>query len=69
MLEEFFSEMDSCIINDGSSTYIHPATGPTSALDLSICGLSLVLDYEWRIHEDLCGSQAGCPSKFSVFLD
>ena len=48
--------MDLCILNDGSSTYIHPATGSTSALDLSICGPSLVLDYEWNIHEDLCGS-------------
>ena len=28
----------------------------TSALDLSICGPSLVLDYEWNIHEDLCGN-------------
>ena len=56
MLEDFFSEMDLCILNDGSLTYIHPATGSTSALDLSICGPSLVLDYEWNIHEDLCGS-------------
>ena len=51
MLEDLFSEMDLCILNDGSSTYIHPATGSTSALDLSICGPSLVLDYEWNIHE------------------
>ena len=43
-------------LSDASSTYIHPATGSTSALDLSICGPSLVLDYEWTIHEDLCGS-------------
>ena len=56
MLEDLFSEMDLSILNDGSSTYIHPATGSTSALDLSICGPSLVLDYEWNIHEDLCGS-------------
>jgi len=56
MLEDLFLEMDLCILNDGSSTYIHPATGSTSALDISICGPSLVLDYEWNIHEDLCGS-------------
>ena len=56
MLEDLFSEMDLCILNDGSSTYIHPATGSTSALDLSICGPSLVLDYEWNVPEDLCGS-------------
>ena len=38
MLEDLFSEMDLCSLNDGSSTYIHPATGSTSTLDLSICG-------------------------------
>ena len=46
MLEDLFSEIDLCILNDGS----------TSALYISICGPSLVLDYEWNIHEDLCGS-------------
>ena len=56
MLEDLFSEMDLCILNDGSSTYIHPATNSTSTLALSICGPSLVVDYEWNIHEDLCGS-------------
>ena len=56
MLQDLFSEMNLCILNDGSSTYIHPATGSTSALDLCICGPTLVLDYEWNIHEDLCGS-------------
>ena len=48
--------MDLCILNDGSAAYIHPTTGSTWALDLSICGPSLVLDYAWKIHEDLCGS-------------
>ena len=56
VLEDLFSEMNLCILNDGSATYIHPATGSTSALDPSICGPSLVLDYEWNKHEDLCGS-------------
>ena len=55
MLEDVFSEMDIYISNDSSSTYIHPATGFTSALGLSTCGPSLVLDYECNIHEDLCG--------------
>ena len=49
-------EMDLCILNDGSSTYIHPDTSSTSALDLSICGPFLVLGYEWNIHEDMRGS-------------
>ena len=50
------SEMDQCILNDGSATCIQPATGSTSALDLSICAPSLGLDYMWKICEDLCGS-------------
>ena len=31
-------------------------TCSTSTLDLSICGPSLVLDYDWNIQEDLWGS-------------
>ena len=46
MLEDLFSEMDLCILYGGSATYIHPATGSTSSMDLSICVASLVLDYE-----------------------
>ena len=56
MLQDLFSEMDLCILIHGSSTYIHPTTGSTSALDFSICGPSLVLDCQWNIHEDPCGS-------------
>ena len=56
MLEDLFSEMNLCILNDCSLTYIHPTNGSTSALDLSICGPSLVLDYVWNIHDDLCES-------------
>ena len=44
MLEGLFKEMDLCILNDGSAAYIHPTTGSTWALNLSICGPSLLLD-------------------------
>lgn len=63
MLEHLFSTMNLCILNNGSVTYIHPASGSTSALDLSVCSPSLVLDYEWSTHDDLCGSD-----HFSVTL-
>ena len=56
MLENLFSTMNLCILNNGSVTYIHPASGSTSALDLSVCSPSLVLDYKWSTHDDLCGS-------------
>ena len=43
MLEDLFSEIDVYILNDGSSTYIHPATSSTFALDLFIFGPSLAM--------------------------
>ena len=33
-----------CILNDSSSTYVHPATGSSSAIDLSICSPDIFLD-------------------------
>eukprot|EP00745_Piridium_sociabile_P035474 TRINITY_DN619_c0_g1_i8.p1 TRINITY_DN619_c0_g1~~TRINITY_DN619_c0_g1_i8.p1 ORF type:complete len:361 (-),score=22.59 TRINITY_DN619_c0_g1_i8:3-1085(-) len=56
LLENMFSELDLCCLNDRSPTYLHPATGKLSCLDLSVCDPSSVLDYEWRVHDDLHGS-------------
>ena len=50
VLEDLFWEMNLCILNDGSLTYIHPTTGSTSALDLhfwSISGPRLWVEYTW----------------------
>ena len=35
---------------------MHPATGTYSAIDLSICEPSLFLDYNWKVHDNNCGS-------------
>ena len=56
MLEDLFSKLDLCTLNNGNTTYIHPATGTTSILDLSVCQPSLLLDFDWTVHDDLCGS-------------
>ena len=63
MLEHLFSTMNLCVLSNSYVTYIHPLKGSNSALHLSVCGLSLMLDYEWSGHDDLCGSD-----HFSVFL-
>ena len=47
--------MNLCVLNKGSVTSIHPASGSISTLDLSVCSPSLVLDYEWSTHDDLSG--------------
>ena len=55
-LEKFIEHNELCLWNDNTHTYIHPATGSSSAIDLSLCSPSLFLDFEWSVHEDLCGS-------------
>ena len=55
-VEALLNKESLCIFNDGSDTYLHPGNGSYSAIDLSICDPSLLLDYSWRVHDDLCGS-------------
>ena len=45
-----------CLYNTKAPTYLHPATGTYTSLDLSICFPTLLLDYDWNVHDDLCGS-------------
>ena len=55
-IENCLIKNDLCLLNDKSFTYLHPATGHMSSLDLSICSPSLFLDYQFHVHDDLCGS-------------
>ena len=43
-------------MNDKSYTYLHPATGPFSSLDLSLCHSSLLLDFDLSACEDQHGN-------------
>lgn len=45
-----------CLLNDQSATYLHPASGSFSTLDLSICSPSIFIDLDWKVWEDQCGS-------------
>ncbi len=63
IIEEFIAKHDLCIFNDKSHTYLHPATGLYSSLDLTLCSPSLYLDFNWEVGDDLCGSD-----HFPVFL-
>ena len=37
IIEDFITKNDLCPMNDKSHTYLHPATGKVSSLDLYIC--------------------------------
>lgn len=55
-VENFLSRHDLCLLNDQSPTYLHPASGSFSSLDLSICSPSIFMDFEWNVWNDQCGS-------------
>ena len=42
--------------NNKSNTYLQPATGTYSAIDLTIWDPNLFLDYNWKLHDDTNGS-------------
>ena len=56
MVEELLDEFGLSLFNDGSPTHYTSFTNKFSHLDLSICDPSLLLDFDWKVHDDLCGS-------------
>ena len=56
IVEDALSNLNLCILNDGSNTYLHPGNGSYSFIDLTIIDPSLLLDLHWSVHDDLCGS-------------
>jgi len=56
IIQDFLLQHNLSLMNNGSMTYLSPASGLQSAIDLSICDPSLYLDFSWKTHSDLCGS-------------
>ena len=56
IIENFIANNNLCLMNDKSYTYLHPATGHLSSLDLFLCHSSLFLDFDWSVYADQCGS-------------
>ena len=56
IIEDFIDNNGLCLYNTKTPTYLHPATGTYTSLDLSICFPTLLLDIDWKVHDDLCGS-------------
>ena len=64
IIENFINKNNLYIYNYKTPTYLHRATGTYTSLDLSICYPTLLLEYEWKVHDDLCGSD-----HFPIFLN
>ena len=62
-VETFLYNNDLILLNSKEPTFIHSAYNTTSAIDLAVASASLALDFEWTVHNDLCGSD-----HFPIFL-
>ena len=55
-VEQFMDNHSLCFLNDGSYTYLHPGYRTYTAIDLTITQPNLLLDFSWRVLDDLFGS-------------
>ena len=55
-IEEFITNHDLVMLNNKSSTYLPPATGSYSSIDLTICSPEIFPDFNWKVVDDLYGS-------------
>ncbi|GFT05542.1 putative RNA-directed DNA polymerase from transposon X-element [Trichonephila clavipes] len=56
VVKKLLTELDLTLLNDGSNTYFHSPTQSFSAIDLSICSPSLLLDLTWSVLGNPLGS-------------
>ena len=52
VMEQVLESNDLCLLNDKSNTYLHPASGSFTAIDLTMCSPSLFMDFQWKVHDD-----------------
>ena len=55
-IEDLVDSHAVCVLNDGSYTYLHPSYRTYSAINLSIVEAELVMDFLWRVWNNLCAS-------------
>lgn len=48
IIEKFIYNNDLCLLNDGSNTYLHPAYGTYSAIDLTLCEPEIRLIFQGK---------------------
>ena len=55
-IENFMNTNHLCLLNNESPTYLHPATGTHSVIDLTLSNPTIYLDYNWKTSLDNCRS-------------
>ena len=55
-IDDFITENNICLLNDGSYTYLHQATGTFTAIDLSLCSPDILMEIDFMVESDSYGS-------------
>ena len=55
-IDGFITDNNVCLLNDDFYSYLHPATGTFTAMDLSLCFLSIHMEIDFMIESDTYGS-------------
>ena len=55
-LEKVMQNNNLCILNNKSHTYLNSLTGSYSAIDVTLYDPVNYMDYRWKVHDNLCGS-------------
>ena len=48
-IDDFITDNNICLLNDGSYTYFHPATGTFTAIDLSLCSPDILMEIDFMV--------------------
>ena len=56
IIDDFFTDNNVCLLNDGSYTYLHPATGTFTTIDLSLCSPDILIEIDFMVESDSYGS-------------
>ena len=55
-IDDFIIENNIYLLNDGSYTYLHPATGTFTTIDLSLCSPNILMEIDFMVESDSYGS-------------
>ena len=52
-IDDFITDNNVCLLNDGSYTYLHPATaGTLTSIDISLCSPNIRMEIDFMVESD-----------------
>ena len=56
IIDDFITDNNICLLNDGSYTYLHPATGTFTVFDLSLFSPDILVEIDFMVESNSYGS-------------